>query len=147
MMKHILKAKTLLCPFLRRACGLPVLSRLCRTGRRRLLPCYDYTRFKDAQTYTSPTTGANTFSNGTDGSMDVVKEFENLTGIRTIHTTYDTNESLYAAEKAAAITTSSSQRLYIGKMAAEGMLRELGPRQYPQRGAHRRGIPLKPFDR
>lgn len=41
-------------------------------------------------------------SDGTDGSMDVNKAFEELTGIKVNYTTYDTNEAMYAKLKSGA---------------------------------------------
>ncbi|MBP3580514.1 MAG: spermidine/putrescine ABC transporter substrate-binding protein, partial [Clostridia bacterium] len=35
-------------------------------------------------------------SDGGEGSVDVIAEFENLTGINVTYTTYETNEDLYA---------------------------------------------------
>ena len=50
-------------------------------------PGYDYTRFKDAGITLNVYNWGEYISGGTDGSMDVVKEFENLTGIRVNYTT------------------------------------------------------------
>ncbi len=38
-------------------------------------------------------------SNGADGTLDVNKAFEEVTGIKVVYSTYDTNESLYAKLK------------------------------------------------
>ena len=62
-------------------------------------PGYDYTRFQDQNVTLNVYNWGEYISNGTDGSMDVIKEFERLTGIRVNYTTYDTNESLYAKLK------------------------------------------------
>lgn len=42
-------------------------------------------------------------SDGAEGSLDVNKAFENLTGIRVEYTTYDSNESMYAKMKSGAV--------------------------------------------
>lgn len=38
-------------------------------------------------------------SDGSDGSLDVNKEFEELTGVKVVYSTFDTNETLYAKLK------------------------------------------------
>ena len=87
-------------------------------------------------------------SNGTDGSMDVVKEFENLTGIRVNYTTYDTNESLYAKLKSGGgnYDVIIPSDYMIGKMAAEGMLEELDPANIPNAALIGDAYRSKPFD-
>ena len=100
-MKHILKAKKrFLCLLLAgalAACLSP--AALAAPDGVEVAPGYDYTRFKDAGITLNVYNWGEYISGGADGSMDVVKEFENLTGIRVNYTTYDTNESLYAKLK------------------------------------------------
>ena len=88
---------------------------------------YDYTRFKDKKVTLNVYNWGEYISNGTDDSMDVVKEFEALTGIRVNYTTYDTNESLYAKLKSGggSYDVIIPSDYMVGKMAAEGMLEEL----------------------
>ena len=85
---------------------------------------------------------------GADGSMDVVKEFENLTGIRVNYTTYDTNESLYAKLKSGGgnYDVIIPSDYMIGKMAAEGMLEELDPANIPNAALIGEAYRSKPFD-
>lgn len=77
--------------------------------------------------------------------MDVVKEFENLTGIRVNYTTYDTNESLYAKLKSGGgnYDVIIPSDYMIGKMAAEGMLEELDPANIPNAALIGDAIPLQ----
>ena len=66
-------------------------------------------------------------SDGSDGSLDVNKAFEELTGIKVVYSTFDTNESLYAKLK----TGGSSYDIIIpsdymiARMIREGMLEKL----------------------
>ena len=128
-MKHILKAKKrFLCLLLAgalAACLSP--AALAAPDGVEVAPGYDYTRFKDAGITLNVYNWGEYISNGTDGSMDVVKEFENLTGIRVNYTTYDTNESLYAKLKSGGgdydIIIPSDYM--IGQMINEGMLEKL----------------------
>lgn len=80
--------------------------------------------------------------------MDVVKEFENLTGIRVNYTTYDTNESLYAKLKSGGgnYDVIIPSDYMIGKMAAEGMLEELDPANIPNAALIGEAYRSKPFD-
>ena len=39
---------------------------------------------------------------GTDGSVDVIKEFEKITGINVNYTTFDSNETMYSQLKTVA---------------------------------------------
>ena len=135
-MKQILKCKkTLLCLLLAAALAagaVPPRPLPHRTAWR-LQPGYDYTRFKDAGITLNVYNWGEYISDGADGSMDVVKEFEDLTGIRVNYTTYDTNESLYAKLKSGGgdYDVIIPSDYMIGKMAAEGMLEELDPANIP----------------
>ena len=62
-------------------------------------PGYDYTRFADDNITLNVYNWGEYISDGADGTMDVVQEFEELTGINVNYTTYDTNESMYAKLK------------------------------------------------
>ncbi len=66
-------------------------------------------------------------ANGMDGLKDVVKEFENETGIRVNYTTYDTNEELYNMLKNsnAAYDVIVPSDYMITKLIREDMLLEL----------------------
>lgn len=88
---------------------------------------YDYRRFADANMTLNVYNWGEYISNGSDDSLDVVEEFEALTGIRVNYTTYDTNESLYAKLKSGAgnYDVIIPSDYMIGKMAQEGMLAEL----------------------
>ncbi|MEG2931576.1 MAG: spermidine/putrescine ABC transporter substrate-binding protein, partial [Ruthenibacterium sp.] len=59
-------------------------------------PGYDYTRFANDKVTLNVYNWGEYISNGSDDSLNVVKAFEKLTGIRVNYTTFDTNESLYA---------------------------------------------------
>jgi len=149
-MKHILKAKKrFLCLLLAgalAACLSP--AALAAPGGVEVAPGYDYTRFKDAGITLNVYNWGEYISNGTDGSMDVVKEFENLTGIRVNYTTYDTNESLYAKLKSGGgnYDVIIPSDYMIGKMAAEGMLEELDPANIPNAALIGDAYRSKPFD-
>lgn len=101
-MKHILKAKKrFLCLLLAgalAACLSP--AALAAPDGVEVAPGYDYTRFKDAGITLNVYNWGEYISNGTDGSMDVVKEFENLTGIRAqLHHLRHQREPVRQAEK------------------------------------------------
>ena len=128
-MKHILKAKKrFLCLLLAgalAACLSP--AALAAPDGVEVAPGYDYTRFKDAGITLNVYNWGEYISGGADGSMDVVKEFENLTGIRVNYTTYDTNESLYAKLKsgAASYDVIFPSDYMISRMIEEDMLVKL----------------------
>ena len=149
-MKHILKAKKrFLCLLLAgalAACLSP--AALAAPDGVEVAPGYDYTRFKDAGITLNVYNWGEYISGGTDGSMDVVKEFENLTGIRVNYTTYDTNESLYAKLKSGGgnYDVIIPSDYMIGKMAAEGMLEELDPANIPNAALIGDAYRSKPFD-
>ena len=88
---------------------------------------YDYTRFRDQDITLNVYNWGEYISDGEDGSMDVVQEFEELTGIRVNYTTFDTNESLYAKLKSGGgdYDVIIPSDYMIGKMINEGMLEEL----------------------
>ena len=88
---------------------------------------YDYTRFKDAGITLNVYNWGLYISDGSDGSLNVEKEFEELTGIEINYTTYDTNESLYSKLKSggADYDVIFPSDYMIGKMANEGLLAKL----------------------
>ncbi len=94
---------------------------------------YDYTQFKDDNITLNVYNWGEYISDGSDESLDVVKEFEQLTGIDVNYTTYDTNESLYTKIKsgAADYDVIIPSDYMIGKMANEGLLAELDLNNIP----------------
>ncbi len=115
-----------LCLLLAGSCILPALAVEVEEG-------YDYTRFAgEGITLNVYNWGLN-ISDGTDGSLDVVKEFEQLTGIEVNYTTYDTNESLYSKLKSGGsqYDVIVPSDYMIGKMIAEGMLEKLDMENIP----------------
>ena len=152
-MKHILKAKKrFLCLLLAgalAACLSP--AALAAPDGVEVAPGYDYTRFKDAGITLNVYNWGEYISGGADGSMDVVKEFENLTGIRVNYTTYDTNESLYAKLKSggADYDVIIPSDYMIGKMINEGMLEKLDFDNIPNMakiGEQYKGLDYDPND-
>ncbi|MEG0804563.1 MAG: spermidine/putrescine ABC transporter substrate-binding protein, partial [Pygmaiobacter sp.] len=90
-------------------------------------PDYDYTRLKDAGITLNVYNWGLYISDGSDDSVNVIKEFEARTGIKVNYTTYDTNESMYAKIKSggADYDVIIPSDYMIGKMAQEGMLEKL----------------------
>lgn len=88
---------------------------------------YDWQRLKDKSITLNVYNWGEYISNGTDDSTDVIKEFEQLTGIKVNYSTYDTNESMYSKLKSGAgdydIIIPSDYM--IGKMRKENMLEKL----------------------
>lgn len=88
---------------------------------------YDYTRFRGQGITLNVYNWGLYISDGTDGAMNVEKEFEELTGIKVNYTTYDTNEAMYAKIKSGGgnydIVVPSDYM--IGKMIEEDMLEPL----------------------
>ena len=72
-------------------------------------------------------------SDGSDGSMDVIKEFEKLTGIRVEYTTFDTNEGLYSKLQSgsAYYDIIIPSDYMISRMAEDGMLEKLNYKNIP----------------
>ncbi|MEG2053553.1 MAG: spermidine/putrescine ABC transporter substrate-binding protein, partial [Oscillospiraceae bacterium] len=94
---------------------------------------YDYTRFKDDKIVLNVYNWGQYISDGSDGSLSVEKEFEDLTGIEVNYTTYDTNESLYSKMKSggADYDVVIPSDYMIGKMVKEGMLEKLDTKNIP----------------
>ena len=72
-------------------------------------------------------------SDGSDDSMDVIKEFEALTGIRVEYTTFDTNEGLYSKLQSgrAYYDIIIPSDYMISRMAENGMLEKLNYANIP----------------
>jgi len=83
-----------------------------------------YTRYKGQGRSINVYNWGEYISDGADGSLDVNRAFEELTGIKVVYSTFDTNESLYAKLK----TGGSSYDVIIpsdymiARMIQEGML-------------------------
>lgn len=94
---------------------------------------YDYDRFRGKNVTLNVYNWGEYISDGADDTMDVIQEFEDLTGITVNYTTFDTNESLYAKLKSGGgdydIIIPSDYM--IGKMINEGMLEELDMSNIP----------------
>ena len=88
---------------------------------------YDWERFKGQDITLNVYNWGLYISDGSDGGMDINKEFEELTGIKVNYTTYDTNESMYAKIKSggAEYDVIVPSDYMIGKMASEGLLAKL----------------------
>lgn len=105
-------------------------------------PGYDYTRFANDNITLNVYNWGEYISNGSDDSLDVVKAFESLTGIRVNYTTFDTNESLYAKLKSGGgnYDVIIPSDYMIGKMVQE-MLEELESRAHPECQIHWGSLP------
>ena len=90
-------------------------------------PSYNWERFKGQDVTLNVYNWGLYISDGSDGGLDINKEFEDLTGIKVNYTTYDTNESLYAKLKSggANYDVIVPSDYMIGKMSKEGMLATL----------------------
>lgn len=90
-------------------------------------PSYNWERFKGQDITLHIYNWGLYISDGSDGGMDINKEFEDLTGIKVDYTTYDTNESLYAKLKMGGgnYDVIVPSDYMIGKMSKEGMLAKL----------------------
>ena len=88
---------------------------------------YDWERFKGQDITLNVYNWGLYISDGSDGGMDINKEFEELTGIKVNYTTYDTNESMYAKINSggADYDVIVPSDYMIGKMASEGLLAKL----------------------
>ena len=72
-------------------------------------------------------------ADGSDGTMDVIREFEELTGIRVEYTTFDTNEGLYSKLQSgsAYYDIIIPSDYMISRMAQNGMLETLNYANIP----------------
>ncbi len=86
-----------------------------------------YSRFKGQNITLYVYNWGEYISDGGDDSLDVVKEFETLTGINVEYTTFDSNESLYAKLKngGAGYDVVIPSDYMISRLAEEGMLQKL----------------------
>ena len=97
-----------------------------------------YTRFKGQGRSLNVYNWGEYISDGSDDSLDVNKAFEELTGIKVVYSTFDTNESLYAKLK----TGGSSYDVIIpsdymiARMIEEGMLLPLDLGNIPNFATH-----------
>lgn len=110
---------------------------------------YDWDRFADKGITLNVYNWGLNIADGTNGSVDVVSEFEKLTGINVNYTTYDTNESLYAKLKSggASYDVIVPSDYMIGKMISEGMLEKLNYDNIPnikKIGQQYRSLPYDP---
>ena len=112
---------------------------------------YDYTRFKDADITLNVYNWGEYISDGSDDSIHVIEEFENLTGINVNYTTYTDNESMYTKIKsgAADYDVIIPSDYMIGKMINEDMLLKLNMDNIPNMakiGDEYLGLPYDPTD-
>ena len=96
-------------------------------------PGYDYDRFRGQDITLNVYNWGEYISDGEDGSMDVIQEFEDLTGIKVNYTTYDTNETMYAKIRSGGgdYDVIIPSDYMIGRMANEGLLEELNMDNIP----------------
>lgn len=66
-------------------------------------------------------------SDGEDGALNIVKEFENLTGIDVSYTTYDSNESMYSIMRSGSVSYDIiiPSDYMIARMKTEGLLKKI----------------------
>lgn len=86
-----------------------------------------YTKFKDDNISINVYNWGEYISDGSDGSLDVNKAFEELTGIDVVYTTFASNEELYAKLKSGGVSYDIiiPSDYMIGRMIAEDMLQPL----------------------
>lgn len=96
-------------------------------------PGYDYDRFRGQNITLNVYNWGEYISDGEDDSMDVIQEFEDLTGIDVNYTTFDTNETMYAKIRSGGgnYDVIIPSDYMVGKMANEGMLEELDMENIP----------------
>ena len=86
-----------------------------------------YGRYQDKGYSISVYNWGEYISDGADGSLDVNKAFEEVTGIKVIYSNYDTDESMYAKLKTGGTSYDIviPSDYMISRMIAEGMLQKL----------------------
>ncbi len=87
-----------------------------------------YEKFRDRNIKINVYNWGEYISNGSDGSLDIIKAFEDISGIKVNYTTFATNEDLYAKFKSSNKTGYDviiPSDYMIDKMIDEGMLAEL----------------------
>lgn len=87
-----------------------------------------YEKFKDQNITINVYNWGEYISDGTEGSLDVIKEFEEISGINVNYTNYATNEDMYAKLKGSSTSVYDiviPSDYMIGKMIEEDMLEKL----------------------
>ena len=86
-----------------------------------------YSRFKGSNVTLYVYNWGEYISDGSDDTVDVIKEFEALTGIKVEYTTFDSNESLYAKLKngSASYDVIIPSDYMVSRLIGEGMLQKL----------------------
>ena len=86
-----------------------------------------YSRFKGSNVTLYVYNWGEYISDGSDDTVDVIKEFEALTGIKVEYTTFDSNESLYAKLKngSASYDVIIPSDYMVSRLNEEGMLQKL----------------------
>ncbi len=86
-----------------------------------------YTRFKGQGKSINVHNWGEYISDGTDGGMDIIQEFEDLTGIQVNYTTFSTNEEVYARLRngGASYDLLFPSDYMMSRMIQEGMLNPL----------------------
>ena len=113
---------------------LPVTALAAETGiDTSALDMNYYGRYKDKGYSISVYNWGEYISDGADGSLDVNKAFEEVTGIKVVYSNYDTNESMYAKLKTggAVYDIVIPSDYMISRMIAEGMLQKMDMSNIP----------------
>ena len=87
-----------------------------------------YEKFRDQNITLNVYNWGEYISDGTEGSLDVVKAFENISGIDVNYNTFATNEDMYAKFKGGSTSVYDiviPSDYMIGKMIDEGMVEKL----------------------
>ena len=92
-----------------------------------------YSKLKDKNITLNVYNWGEYISDGSDESLDVVKEFEALTGINVEYTTFDSNESLFAKLKSgsASYDVIIPSDYMVARLAEAGMLQKLNYENIP----------------
>ena len=112
---------------------------------------YDYGRFKGQNVTLNVFNWGEYISNGGDGSMDVIHEFEELTGIKVQYNMFASNEEMYTKIKSggADYDVIIPSDYMIGKMVQEGLLAKLNYTNIPNEkfiGQAYKGLAYDPTD-
>ena len=112
---------------------------------------YDYDRFRGQNITLNVFNWGEYISDGGDGSMDVIQEFEDLTGITVKYNTFASNEEMYTKLKSggAEYDVIIPSDYMVGKMIGEGMLAPLNYANIPNAayiGAAYKGLEYDPQD-
>ena len=131
-------------------CAFPVLAAEVETETIALIDeQYDYGRFRGQNITINVYNWGEYISDGGDGSLDVIAEFERLTGINVNYTMFATNEEMYTKLKSggANYDVIIPSDYMIGRMANEGMLAPLNYDNIPNAqyiGEQYRGLEFDP---